>query len=167
MLSGWYAKYCFGLVVILSCFKLGKSFPETESRIFYGNTLSNITHIFHTKTSLAMWARAMWLTVPLNNLLWQFCLSLRLYRGTERCPQVCAAEDHSPKEIGFPARVFEMLTPSWCLLKLKIIHDPRHHFLYGKVKKEIATFLGSILNFFLPTAICLFLWVLLLLCDVK
>ncbi len=164
-MSGWYAKYCFGNLWSFSADTHGEV-VSWESRIFYGKALSDNAHIFckDSKTGLAIWARAMWLTVPLNNLLWQFCLSLRLYRGTVRCPQVCAAEDHSPKETGFPIRMFEMLTTSLRLLRLNITHDPGHHFMVWWIKRNSNnnTFLGSILNFFLPTAICLFLWVLLL-----
>lgn len=118
-MSGWYAKYCFGYMWSFSADTNGEV-VSWESRIFYGKALSDKAHIFckDRKTCLAIRARVMWLTVPPNNPLWQFCLSLRLYRGTVRCPQVCAAEDHSPKETGFPVRMFEMLTTSWCFLRL-------------------------------------------------
>lgn len=128
------------------------------------------------------------LTVPLSSLRWQSCWDPRLCRGTGRCPQECAVEGRSPAGTGFPGererergeyRMAVHLNRGQSFVAQTGFISFRGHRDTGgcdslwwkheagtgrknEKQRRKGTFFGSMLNFFRPMAICLFLWHVLL-----
>lgn len=129
------------------------------------------------------------LTARLSSLRWRSCWDPRLYRGTVRCLRECAEEGHFQAGTGFPGYreektgwLFISVEDGWwtmirvSLLRMDfflfkaietleavVVYDGNIRLQQDWKKKthmQKCTFFGSMLNFFLPIAICLFL------CDV-